>query len=77
MSLGLAGALELARLGGVPIGGKKWRGAGWIPWCFGRIQLWRAGVDESVGRRDGGEDLRARLGEVFGKRQPAGEEANG
>lgn len=39
----LAPALELARLGHLPIGGGKWRGAGWVPWKFGTIERTQAG----------------------------------
>jgi hypothetical protein len=35
--------LELAALGYVPIGGGKWRGAGWLKWEICDIQLRRAG----------------------------------
>ncbi|MCS7306404.1 MAG: RAMP superfamily CRISPR-associated protein [Thermoguttaceae bacterium] len=39
----LAPALELARLGHLPIGGAKWQGAGWIPWQIGPMQIVRIG----------------------------------
>ncbi len=39
----LAPALELARLGQLPLGGGKWRGAGWLPWTFGPMELVCAG----------------------------------
>ncbi|MCR4412725.1 MAG: RAMP superfamily CRISPR-associated protein [Thermoguttaceae bacterium] len=39
----LAPALELARLGHLPIGGGKWRGAGWVPWQIGPMELARIG----------------------------------
>lgn len=35
-------ALELARLGHVPIGGGKWRGAGWTPWQIESMRLTHA-----------------------------------
>ena len=40
--------LELARLGQVPIGGSKWRGAGWVPWQIGPLSLWRAGDEQPL-----------------------------
>jgi len=39
----LGPALELAQLSYVPVGGSKWRGAGWVPWRVERIELLAAG----------------------------------
>lgn len=50
MADALAPALELARLGHLPIGGGKWRGAGWVPWEIGRMELAQAG--DGQGRRE-------------------------
>ncbi len=46
----LGPAFELARLGFLPIGGGKWRGAGWLPWTLESIELSRAGEDKPIGQ---------------------------
>ncbi len=50
MAQTLAPALELARLGHLPLGGGKWRGAGWVPWEIGLMELARAG--DGAGSRE-------------------------
>ncbi|HIQ20960.1 MAG TPA: hypothetical protein EYH34_06965, partial [Planctomycetes bacterium] len=47
----LTPALQLAELGHLPIGGAKWRGFGWLPWRFTRVELWRAGSPDPEPRR--------------------------
>ncbi|MFM9966014.1 MAG: RAMP superfamily CRISPR-associated protein [Planctomycetaceae bacterium] len=61
----LAPALELARLGHLPIGGGKWRGAGWVPWKFGSMQRTHAG--ESVDEQQDATriSIRSRLTEIL------------
>jgi hypothetical protein len=52
MARRLLPALELARLGHLPIGGGKWRGAGWGPWIFGLATLARVGSEQPVPEDD-------------------------
>ena len=37
--------LRVAEAGHLPIGGAKWRGAGWTRWRIGRVRTGRAGED--------------------------------
>lgn len=61
----LIGALEMARLGYVPVGGGKWRGAGWVPWEIGRMQLWRAGFEEVERASEGDKSMRTHYQDVL------------
>lgn len=68
----LASALSRAELGHLPIGGLKWRGAGWIRWTFRRLAIEAAGgatplaVDDADPRETGGPGrVVARLRALF------------
>ena len=65
----LVPALELARLGHLPIGGGKWRGAGWIPWHIEKIELARAGPLVKAENRVEKESLSERINDVVLKLQ--------
>ncbi|MGM0488874.1 MAG: RAMP superfamily CRISPR-associated protein [Planctomycetota bacterium] len=50
--------LDLAAWGHVPIGGGKWRGAGWLKWNIDEIQLRRIGDEEAVAPRESEPEAR-------------------
>ncbi len=53
-------ALELARLGHLPIGGSKWRGAGWVRWAIEPMTLGPVGATPNAENPAGAAPLGTR-----------------
>lgn len=68
----LVPALEMARLGHVPVGGGKWRGAGWVPWRLEKLCWSRAGSpqirEQTVAA---GQTIAAALEQLWQQKEPA------
>lgn len=72
MARKLLPTLELARLGHMPLGGGKWRGAGWVSWTVGPLELSRAGGTNTIHEEDNAttHSLTERVERLFTWREP-------
>jgi len=72
MASQLVPALEMARLGHLPVGGGKWRGAGWVPWRVEKLHWSRAG-SRQVREQPvvGGQTIAAALEQLWQHKEPA------